>query len=192
MENTDTQAISEIENVMTDMSTDADISAQYLTFNLDGEAFATEIAKVREVLEYAQITPVPRSPEYMLGVINLRGNVVPIVDLRLQFDMETAEVDVNTCIIIIEIEIEGTATVLGVLADQVQEVIELRPEQLELVPSLGTRVKNEFIHAMGKIDDRFIIVLDMQHVFSAIQLEKVTSSAGLSANQEGKGNADTA
>ena len=192
MENIETQATPEISNVMADMSADADISAQYLTFNLDGEAFATEIAKVREVLEYAQITPVPRSPEYMLGVINLRGNVVPIVDLRLQFDMETAAVDVNTCIIIIEIEIEGTSTVLGVLADQVQEVIELKPEQLELVPSLGTRVKNEFIHAMGKIEDRFIIVLDMQHVFSAIQLENVTSSAGLAANQDGKGNADTA
>lgn len=192
MENTEIQDTPEISNVMTDMSADADMSAQYLTFNLDGEAFATEIAKVREVLEYAQITPVPRSPEYMLGVINLRGNVVPIVDLRLQFDMETAEVDVNTCIIIIEIEIEGTSTVLGVLADQVQEVIELKPDQLELVPSLGTRVKNEFIHAMGKIDDRFIIVLDMEHVFSAIQLENVSSSAGLADNQDGKGNANTA
>jgi len=192
MENTEIQDTPEISNVMTDMSADADMSAQYLTFNLDGEAFATEIAKVREVLEYAQITPVPRSPEYMLGVINLRGNVVPIVDLRLQFDMETAEVDVDTCIIIIEIEIEGTSTVLGVLADQVQEVIELKPDQLELVPSLGTRVKNEFIHAMGKIDDRFIIVLDMPHVFSAIQLENVSSSAGLAANQDGKGNADPA
>jgi len=192
MENIETQATPEISNVMAEMSADADISAQYLTFNLDGEAFATEIAKVREVLEYAQITPVPRSPEYMLGVINLRGNVVPIVDLRLQFDMETAAVDVNTCIIIIEIEIEGTSTVLGVLADQVQEVIELRPEQLELVPSLGTRVKNEFIHAMGKIEDKFIIVLDMQHVFSAIQIENVTSSVGIEANQDGKGNADSA
>jgi len=192
MENIETQATPEMSNLMGEMSTDADISAQYLTFNLDGEAFATEIAKVREVLEYAQITPVPRSPEYMLGVINLRGNVVPIVDLRLQFDMETAEVDVNTCIIIIEIEIEGTSTVLGVLADQVQEVIELRPEQLELVPSLGTRVKNEFIHAMGKIEDKFIIVLDMQHVFSAIQIENVTSSAGVAASQDGKGNAESA
>ncbi len=148
---------------------------QYLTFNLDGEAFATEISKVREVLEYVQITPVPRSPEYMLGVINLRGSVVPIVDLRLQFAMQAKQMDVDTCIIIVEIEIDGTQTVLGVLADSVQEVIELKPGQLEAVPSLGTRVRYEFIEAMGKIDDRFIIVLDMQRVFAVNQLSKVSA-----------------
>ncbi len=174
MENTEIKQ--EKDDVIEEL-TGNEMQTQFLTFNLDGEAFATEIAKVREVLEYAQITAVPRSPEYMLGVINLRGNVVPIVDLRLQFGMETKEVDVDTCIIIIEIMIDGTETVLGVLADSVQEVIELKPEQMEVVPSLGTRVKNEFIHAMGKIDDRFVIVLDMQHVFSAIQIDRFKTGA---------------
>ncbi len=191
METVENQTTSEPVDVVAALSADAQIQTQYLTFTLDGEAFATEIAKVREVLEYAQITPVPRSPEYMLGVINLRGNVVPIVDLRLQFGMQTREVDVDTCIIIIEIMIEGTTTVLGVLADQVQEVIELREEQMEIVPSLGTRVKNEFIHAMGKIDDRFVIVLDMQHVFSAIQLDNVSVSAEQMNSQEVPGNAES-
>ena len=172
------------EQAVTDVEAGADAGlsqSQYLTFSLDNEAFATEISRVREVLEYTQITPVPRSPEYMLGVINLRGNVVPIVDLRLQFQMKAKEQDIDTCIIIVEIDIDGTSTVVGVLADSVQEVIELRPEQLEAVPSLGTPVKCEFIEAMGKIDDRFIIVLDMQRVFAANQIREVTSQAAETA-----------
>ncbi len=152
-------------------------STQYLTFDLDGEAFATEISKVREVLEYVQITPVPRSPEYMLGVINLRGSVVPIIDLRLQFSMQAKQIDVDTCIIIVEIDIDGTQTVLGMLADSVQEVIEMRPDQLEAVPSLGTRVRFEFIEAMVKVDDRFIIVLDMQRVFAVNQLRELSAQS---------------
>ncbi len=157
----------------TDIS-ENNVSTQYLTFSLDGEAFATEISRVREVLEYAQITPVPRTPNYMLGVINLRGNVVPIVDLRQQFSMAAKQPDVDTCIIIIEIEIEATLTVLGVLADAVQEVIELRPDQLEKAPSLGTRVQFEFIEAMGKVDDHFVIVLDMQQVFADNQIKALS------------------
>jgi len=164
-----------------DNDTTALAQSQYLTFALDNEAFATEISRVREVLEYAQITPVPRSPEYMLGVINLRGNVVPIVDLRLQFSMQAKQPDVDTCIIIVEIDIEGTQTVVGVLADSVQEVIDLKPEQLEEVPSLGTPVQCEFIEAMGKLDDRFVIVLDMQRVFADNQIKEVSSQA---ANSE--------
>lgn len=151
--------------------------SQYLTFALDGEAFATEISRVREVLEYTQITPVPRTPGYMLGVINLRGNVVPIVDLRLQFSMQAKEPDVDTCIIIVEIDIEGTQTVVGVLADSVQEVIELKPDQLEGVPSLGTPVQCEFIEAMGKLEDRFVIVLDMQRVFAVNQIKQIAAQA---------------
>ena len=149
----------------------ADEPMQYLTFRLDGEAFATGITRIREVLEYTHVTKVPRMPDYMLGVINLRGNVVPVVDLRKQFDMTIAEVTVDTCIIIIEVNVDGNATVLGALADSVQEVIELKAEQLEPAPSLGTRVDNRFIRAMGKLDERFVIVLDMDRVFSAEQLE---------------------
>lgn len=150
---------------------------QYLTFKLDGESFATEISRVREVLELTQVTPVPRSPEFMQGVINLRGNVVPVVDLRLQFGMPSAEPTVDTCIIIIEVNIEGTSTVLGALADSVQEVIELKPEQLEPAPSFGTRIDNDFIQHMGKLDDRFIMVLNMNKVFSLEQINKVEKSS---------------
>ncbi|MCP4041146.1 MAG: chemotaxis protein CheW, partial [Gammaproteobacteria bacterium] len=107
---------------------------QYLTFTLDGESFATEIAQVREVLEFCRITKVPRTPDYMRGVINLRGSVVPVVDLRLQFGMQATEPTIDTCIVIVEVRIDGQSTVLGALADSVQEVIEFRRDQLEPAP----------------------------------------------------------
>jgi len=109
----------------------------------------------------------------MKGVINLRGSVVPVVDLRLQFDMPSVEPTVDTCIIIIEVTIEGTSTVLGALADSVQEVIDLRPDQMEAAPSFGTRINNDFVQHMGKLEDRFVIVLDMNKVFSVEQINKV-------------------
>jgi len=152
-------------------------AVQYLTFKLDGESFATEISKVKEVLEYTRVTPVPRSPEFMQGVINLRGSVVPVVDLRLQFGMPTVEQTVDSCIIIIEVNIEGTSTVLGALADSVQEVINLKPEQLEPAPSFGTRIDNDFIEHMGKLEDRFVMVLNMNKVFSLEQINKVEKSS---------------
>jgi len=164
-----------------DMTQDEE-AVQYLTFKLDGESFATEISKVREVLEYTQVTPVPRSPEFMQGVINLRGSVVPVVDLRLQFGMSAAEQTVDTCIIIIEVNIEGTSTVLGALADSVQEVIDLKPEQLEPSPSFGTRIDNDFVQHMGKLEDRFVIVLDMNKVFSLEQINKVEKTSAESSD----------
>jgi purine-binding chemotaxis protein CheW len=162
---------SKVMNEPADNTLTADEPMQYLTFRLDGEAFATGITRIREVLEYTRVTKVPRTPDYMLGVINLRGNVVPVVDLRQQFEMATSEPTVDTCIIIIEVNVDGAATVLGALADSVQEVIELKAEQMEPAPMLGTRVDNRFIRAMAKLDDRFVIVLDMDRVFSLEQLE---------------------
>jgi purine-binding chemotaxis protein CheW len=147
-------------------ASNAEEPVQYLTFTLDGEAFATEISRVREVLEYTQVTPVPRTPDYMQGVINLRGSVVPVVDMRLQFAMPAGKKTVDTCIIIIEVSIDGQLLVLGALADSVQEVIDLRAEQLQPAPSLGTRINNEFISAMAKVDEGFVIVLDMDEVFT--------------------------
>jgi len=159
-----------------DMTQD-ETAIQYLTFKLDDESFATEISKVREVLEYTQVTPVPRSPEFMQGVINLRGSVVPVVDLRLQFGMPAVEPTVDSCIIIIEVNIEGTSTILGALADSVQEVIDLNPEQLEPAPSFGTRIDNDFVQHMGKLENRFVIVLDMNKVFSLEQINKVEENS---------------
>lgn len=158
---------------------------QYLTFKLDGESFATEITRVREVLEYTHATPVPRSPDFMRGVINLRGSVVPVIDLRQQFHMPTVEPTIDSCIIIIEVNIEGASVILGALADSVQEVIDFKPEQLEPSPSLGSCVDNDFIQHMGKLDDRFIIVLDMNKVFNLEQINNVKNSSIESNNTAG-------
>ena len=140
---------------------------QYLTFRLGDEVFALDITKVREVLDFTTVTRVPRTPEFMRGVINLRGRVVPVVDLRLKFGMSRTENTVNTCIIIVEVMVDGDTTVLGALADSVQEVIDLGPENIEPAPRIGTKLRTEFITGMGKQNDRFVIILDIDRVFSA-------------------------
>jgi purine-binding chemotaxis protein CheW len=148
-------------------------AAQYLTFRLGEEVFALEIAQVREVLDFTAITRVPRMPEFMRGVINLRGSVVPVVDLRLKFGMAATERTVNTCIIIAEVVIEGERTLLGALADSVQEVIDLEAGQIEPPPRLGTSINAQFIRGMGKRDERFVIILDVDRVFSNDELALV-------------------
>ena len=146
---------------------------QYLTFKLDEEVFALGIDKVREVLDYTSVTKVPQTPDFMRGVINLRGSVVPVVDMRLKFGMAKTEKTVNTCIIIVEINLEGETTVLGALADSVQEVLDLEPHQIEPAPKIGTKLRTEFIRGMGKRGEQFIIILDIDKVFSGEELAAV-------------------
>ncbi len=146
---------------------------QYLTFTLDRELYAMDIAKVREVLEYTDITRVPRTPEFMRGVINVRGRAVPVVDMRLKFGLSKTTQTVNTCIIITEVDVDGEATVLGALADSVQEVFDLEPDQIEPAPRLGARIRTEFIEGMGKQGDEFIIILNIDKIFSAEELSIV-------------------
>lgn len=151
-------------------------TTQYLSFTLDGEVFALDISKVREVMDFTTMTKVPGTPEFMRGVINLRGSVVPVVDLRLKFGMSKAEKTVNTCIIIAEVPLDGDATVIGALADSVQEVFELRTDQMEPPPRIGRRLDTEFIKGMGKCDEQFIIILDIDRVFSSDELTAVHES----------------
>ena len=117
--------------------------------------------QVREVLDAVPVTKVPRSPDFMLGVINLRGSVVPVVDMRLKFGMDSAEKSRDTCIVVMEIALEGETTVIGALADAVEEVLELTEAQIEPAPKLGTRLNTEFIRGMGKRDEQFIILLEV-------------------------------
>ena len=145
-------------------------TSQYLSFNLDQEVFALSISQVREVLDFTEVTKVPRMPDFMSGVINLRGGVVPVVDLRLKFGLPATDRTVDTCIIIMEIAIDGETTLIGALADSVQEVMTLDPENIEPPPRIGTRLKTEFIKGMGKKNDNFIILLDIDRVFSSDEL----------------------
>lgn len=151
-------------------------ASQYLTFKLDNEIYAMDITTVREVLDIIQITKVPRMPDFMCGVINLRGMVVPVVDLRLKFGLKEAEFSRETCIVIIEVVLDGEQTILGILVDSVLEVISLEPEQIDPPPRIGTRLKTEFIRGMGKKDTEFIIILETAKVFSAEELAIVRAA----------------
>ncbi len=146
-------------------------TTQYLTFRLSDEVFAVDISKVREVLDFTTVTKVPRTPEFMRGVINLRGSVVPVVDMRLKFGMTKTEKTVNTCVIITEVALDGDKIILGALADSVQEVIDLEPGQIEPAPRIGTKLRTEFIKGMGKRDEHFIIILDIDRIFSTDELD---------------------
>jgi purine-binding chemotaxis protein CheW len=145
-------------------------SRQYLTFRLGEEAFALDVSNVREILEFTTVTKVPKTPDYMRGVINLRGSVVPVLDMRLKFGLTETESTINTCIIVVEVSFERENTIIGALVDSVQEVFELEPDQIEPAPRIGTQLKTEFIKGMGKRDDRFIIMLDINRVFSSEEL----------------------
>jgi purine-binding chemotaxis protein CheW len=146
---------------------------QFLTFKLGAEIFAVEVAKVREILDVTTITKVPQTPDFMRGVINLRGGVVPVIDLRLKFGMTRTESTVNTCIIVVEVVIGDETTVLGTLADSVQEVFDLEADQIEPAPRIGTKLNTEFLRGMGKRDDGFIMILDIDKVFSVGDIELV-------------------
>jgi purine-binding chemotaxis protein CheW len=132
---------------------------QYLTFKLGNEVFATDVAKVREVLDFTTITEIPRTPDFMSGVINLRGSVVPVVDLRLCLEMSKIEKTRNTCIVVVEVMLDNESTVIGVLADSVEEVIDLEPEQIQPAPRIGTHIRTDFIKGMGKRDNQFVMIL---------------------------------
>jgi purine-binding chemotaxis protein CheW len=146
---------------------------QYLTFKLGDEVYAVEITRVREVLDYTRITRVPKAPPFMKGVINLRGGVVPVVDLRMKFGMPEGQTSVDTCVIIVEVLMDGEDTLLGALADQVQEVVELDPSQIKPPPKIGTRLETEFIKGMGKHDETFVIIMDIEKIFSLEELTAV-------------------
>jgi len=163
------------------MSTTGTEMMQYLTYKLGDEVFALDIGKVREVLDFTAVTRVPRMPSFMRGVINLRGSVVPVVDLRAKFGMPPAANTTDTCIIIAEVTVDGETTVLGALADSVQEVLELEPGSIEPAPKIGTMLRTEFIKGMGKRNDRFIIILDIDKVFSIEELTEVQATQGEAA-----------
>jgi len=150
---------------------------QCLTYKLGDEVYAFDINKVREVLDFTTVTKVPRTPEFMRGVINLRGSVVPVVDLRLKFGMTRTENSVNTCVIIIEVTVDGDTTIIGALADSVQEVLDLDPDHIEPPPRIGDRLDTEFIRGMGKRGERFIMILDIDKIFTADELALVQKSA---------------
>ncbi len=146
------------------------LSSQYLTFVMDGDTFAVNIQHVREVVEYTDVTRIPRTPAFMRGVINLRGGVLPIIDLRLKFDLPAKETDRETSIIITEINLEGEIVVIGTMVDAVKEVVEFSSEDLEPAPKIGLKLDADHIKAMAKQEDRFVIVLNVDSIFSVKEI----------------------
>ncbi len=142
-----------------------DIKNQYLTFQVGDDIFALEIDKVHEILTYTRITRVPRMPKFLKGVINLRGHIVPVVDLRHKFGMVTAELTSDTCIVITETTIQGEPVIVGILTDSVREVINLEPEQIFLPPKVGIRINPEFVKHIGK-HENLMMVLNIDRVLA--------------------------
>lgn len=148
-------------------------TAQYMTFKLGDELFAINVSQVREVLEVPQITKVPTAPQYMRGVVNVRGQSVPVIDLRLRFGLPQGSLTVQSRIIVMELMLDGEVAVLGGMADSVHEVIELDPGNINPPPRIAMRWRSEFIEGMGKRGDDFVIILDFNAVFSSEEVALV-------------------
>ena len=145
-------------------------TGQYLTFRVGQEEFGTDVQNVKEVLEVLPITKVPRTPNYMKGVINVRGKVIPVVDMRLKLGMPLSEQTEDTCIIVMEI---GEEAVVGALVDKVQEVIVLESERIEPAPKIGAGIDTDFLQGIGTKDESFIMILDAQKVIVEESLDQV-------------------
>jgi purine-binding chemotaxis protein CheW len=151
---------------------------QYLTFHLAGEEYAVGILQVKEIIVYGILTTVPQTPPSIRGVINLRGSVVPVVDLAVKFGLSAAAVTNRTCIVIVEVNLDGEPTVMGIVADSVSQVVDLAADDILPAPSFGTQVRMNFLHGMGKAGARFVLILNIDKVLSSTELSNSVSAAG--------------
>jgi purine-binding chemotaxis protein CheW len=152
-------------------------SQQYVTFSLCEELFGVEVSRTREILSLTPVTSVPQTPEYLLGVINLRGQVVPVVDMRLKLGLTAGADTEDTCIIVVDVQVDGEVITVGALADAVREVMDIRSDQIEPPPRLGTRLNTEFINGMGKVDEQFMILLNIDKIFNSDEFAWVQNAA---------------
>jgi len=143
---------------------------QYLTFNLGGEVFAIGILAIKEIIEYGNLTEVPMMPDFIRGVINLRGAVVPVVDLSARFGRAGTKITRRTCIVIIEMEADGERQDVGVIVDAVNEVLEILPQDIEPAPAFGAKIRTDFISGMGKVASKFVIILNVNSVLSVDEM----------------------
>lgn len=150
---------------------------QYLTFLLAGEEYAIGILKVKEIIEYDTVTTVPKTPRWVRGVINLRGVVVPVVDLGLKFGLEERPVTKTTCIVIVEGQVEGQSTLMGVMADAVSQVMDIAADDVQEVPTFGTRIKVDYLQGMAQLGKKFVLLLDIDKVLSADEVQDLTGVA---------------
>lgn len=143
---------------------------QYLTFSLRNELFGVGILNVKEILPYGALTSVPMMPDFVKGVINLRGSVVPVIDLAVRFWRKRTEVLRRSCIVIVEVELDEVHHDLGIVVDAVCEVVDIPAAEVEPAPTFGLKVRADFIHGMGKTENGFVVLLDVNHVLSINEL----------------------
>lgn len=158
-----------------------EVPAQFLTFTLGEEVFAMDIRTVREIIQYGPMTTVPLMPGFVRGVINLRGAVVPVIDLQARFGRAVASVGKKTCIVIFDAVRDGERVELGLMVDAVSEVIEIAAGQIEPPPNFGTAVRRDFIRGMGKVANRFVIILEPDRAFDVNEMAGLCESAQLAA-----------
>lgn len=156
---------------------------QYLTFILGGELFAIGILNIKEIIEYGELTRVPMMPRFVRGVINLRGAVVPVIDLQQRFGRDTTEIGKRTCIVIIEVEVNEDHQIMGVVVDSVSEVLAISAGDIEKPPAFGAELRSDFIEGMGKIEEKFIILLNVENVLSIDEISRIAEVQGHYSDQ---------
>jgi purine-binding chemotaxis protein CheW len=151
----------------------------YLTFKLGKEEFGAHVSQVLNILEMTKVTEVPKSPNYMKGVINLRGMVLPVIDTRIKFGMPETEYTTNTCIVVMDLDLADDTIHIGAIVDEVVSVTEIEENQIEPPPSIGSKYKSEFIYGMARVEDNFIMLIDMQKLISVDELSEITDKTGI-------------
>lgn len=164
---------------------------QYLSFFLSGEEYAAGILKVKEIIEYDTLTRVPMTPSWVRGVLNLRGGVVPVVDMAVKFGLPETAITKLTCVVIVEIELEGETTIMGVMVDAVSRVIDLTADQIEPAPAFGTRVHTDYLLGMGTPGEKFILILDIDRILAIEELTEVSSIELADSGEESSAEGDT-
>ena len=157
---------------------------QYLTFHLSNEMFAVGILNIKEIIEYGHLTTVPMMPEFVRGVINLRGSVVPVIDLQARFGRKSSVVGKRTCIVIVEVVVYEQIQTIGIIVDAVSAVISIPGSDIEKAPEFGAKLRTDFIFGMGKIEDEFVIILNIGQVLSINEMLSLVEKIDLSNSDE--------
>ncbi|PKK88801.1 MAG: chemotaxis protein CheW [Candidatus Wallbacteria bacterium HGW-Wallbacteria-1] len=155
----------------------AELAGKYLAFELSDEIYGIEILKVQELIGMMKVTRVPRVPHFIKGIINLRGKVIPVIDLRLKFGLPTLDISEKTCIIVVQITRENSKIIIGLMVDEVSEVIDIKTEQIEIAPSFGSSVNTDFLLGIGKVNDKVIMLMEVDQVLSVDELSDVADIA---------------
>jgi purine-binding chemotaxis protein CheW len=168
-----TKAKAEVENSPEDSDLGEKLAGKYLTFKLANEEYGLEILKVQEIIFMQEVTKIPRTPDFVRGVINLRGKVIPVVEIRSKFGMETTEDTINTCIIVVQIGGADSSLTMGIIIDDVSEVLDIMPADIQETPSFGAEIDTDFIMGVGKIGDNLKMLLDIEKVLTSDEMSSL-------------------